>query len=327
MKIHLGRFADSGTRAALKNLIGQFFPGSKAEYRENSVIVSEFKPETAADFVPAAEALPGISWVQMSLAEECPLAISAKKESQFFDFSKGHIFIAGPCSVDNEENYLSCAKALKEAGADALRAALFKPRSSPYAFQGIGFEGAEILKKAKETIGLPLVTEVTDTRQIEKLVGLTDILQIGARNMRAYELLKEAGRSGMPVLIKRSAHATLREWLLSAEYLLKYGSKEVILCERGDGIGSEFPVNLDMIRAALKNTELPVFADPCHSAEGASAATDAAVNALAAGAHGLLIESEINPHKAKTDGRHTMTVQSLAAIIKDKNKDKNKDKK
>lgn len=316
MKIHFGRLADGGTKSAVKNLIGRFFPGSRMEFRDSTVVVTDCRPETAADFVPAAEALTGVSWVEMELREECPLAVAAKKKFRLFDFSRGPVFIGGPCSVENEEKYLADAQALKTAGVHALRAALFKPRSSPYAFQGIGFEGVSIIKKAKEITGLPLVTEVTDPRQIEKMPDVTDVLQIGARNMRSYELLKEAGRSKMPVLLKRTARATLREWLLSAEYLLKYGSADLILCERGDGIGSEFPVNLDMMRSVMKATGLPVFADPCHSAEGAAAATDAAVNALAVGADGLLIEAEIDPHKAKTDGRHTMTVQSIAALIK-----------
>ncbi|MCR4820127.1 MAG: hypothetical protein K5838_03280 [Elusimicrobiales bacterium] len=319
MKIHFGRMADGGTKAAVKNLISKSFPGAKMEFKDSSIAVTECRPETAADFVPAAEALAGVAWVEMELKEECPLAVSAKKKSHFFDFSKGPVFIAGPCSVDDEERYIADAKALKEAGVHALRAALFKPRSSPYAFQGIGFAGSQIIINARKITGLPLVTEVTDPRQIEKLTEITDVLQVGARNMRSYELLKEAGRSKMPVLLKRTARATLREWFLSAEYLLKYGCQELILCERGDGIGYEFPVNLDMMRTAMKETGLPIFADPCHSAESAAAATDAAVNALAVGANGLLVEAELNPHQAKTDGRHTMTVQSLAAIIKKSN--------
>lgn len=319
MKIHFGRLADGSTKNAVKNLITKFFPNSKSDFRENTIVLTDFKTETAADFVPAAEALTGVDWVELELKEECPLVVNSGKKSKFFNFAKGPVFIGGPCSVDDENRYINNAQALKAAGVNALRAALFKPRSSPYAFQGIGFAGAEVIRKAKEITGLPLVTEVTDTRQIEKLVTITDILQIGARNMRNYELLKEAGRSKMPVLIKRSARANLREWFLSAEYLLKYGCSELILCERGDGIGSEFPVNLEIIKEAKKETGLPVFADPCHSAESAAAATDAAVNALAIGADGLLVEAEINPHQAKTDGRHTITVQSMAALIKKSN--------
>ncbi|MEK7721401.1 MAG: 3-deoxy-7-phosphoheptulonate synthase, partial [Elusimicrobiota bacterium] len=189
---------------------------------------------------------------------------------------------------------------------------------SPYAFQGIGWAGLKIIAKARKITGLPLVTEATDTRQVERLSAVCDILQIGARNMRNYDLLKEAGRGGCATLLKRGMRATLREWLLSAEYLLKHGAKKLILCERGDSVFSSDNPGLDfrLMREAKKLTGLPMLADPSHTSRNREIARKLALKALHAGADGLLIEASVSPGAAGVDGRQTITIETFRAITR-----------
>ncbi|MBI5743222.1 MAG: 3-deoxy-7-phosphoheptulonate synthase [Elusimicrobia bacterium] len=277
------------------------------------------RPSAAGLLAPLLENIPGVASVSLSDAELCPLACARgdKSFSSPLDFkSKKPVFIAGPCAVEDEELYLASALALKAAGAHALRAALFKPRSSPYAFQGVGWPGLRIIAKAKKLTGLPLVTEAVDTRQVGRLAAVCDVLQIGARNMRNYELLKEAARSGRAVLLKRGMRATLREWLLSAEYLLKYGARRLALCERGDSLSLPgHPVlDLDLLRAVKKISGLPVLADPSHASRDRQLAAALAVKALRAGADGLLMEASLDPLRAKVDGRQTVTVETFKTI-------------
>ena len=307
--------ADSGN---LLLALSRLLPGCRRSGAPAGLSVAINNPEKAADAVPLLENLPGVAGVALSDAELCPLACAKAKRAFLrpLDFGRGPVFIAGPCAVEDEASYLASASALKAAGAHALRAALFKPRSSPYAFQGIGWAGLKIIVKAKKLTGLPLVTEATDTRQVERLSAVCDILQIGARNMRNYELLKEAGRSGRAVLLKRGMHATLREWLLSAEYLLKHGAKKLILCERGDTVFSSDSPGLDfgLMRGAKRLTGLPVLADPSHASRNREIAVKLALGALRAGADGLLIEASVSPAAARMDGRQTVTVDTFRSI-------------
>ena len=231
---------------------------------------------------------------------------------------KNFILIAGPCAVEDEASYLACAAKLKAAGASALRAALFKPRTSPYAFQGLGAKGFGIIKKARRATGLAAVTEATSESQLAAISKFCDIAQIGARNMRNYELLKAAARSGLPVLLKRAPGATLKEWLLSAEYLLKYGNGEIILCERGDSFSKpdRRGLNLEMIRSAVKASALPVIADPSHATGDRTLVSAQALAAVKAGADGLMIEASLNPETALVDGRQTLNIPEFAALVK-----------
>lgn len=288
-------------------------PGARLSACPGGFRVLGLAPAAAADAAPLLENLEGSAGMLFTDAELCPLACAGRRKplSRPLDFRKKPVFIAGPCAVEDEASYLSSARALKAAGADALRAALFKPRSSPYAFQGLGWAGLRIILKAKKETGLPLVTEATDTRQVARLAAACDILQVGARNMRNYELLKEIGRSGRPALLKRAAGATLREWLLSAEYLLKYGAKGLILCERGCREGS---LDLRLLREAKKITGLPVLADPSHAAGTRERAKALAVKALRGGADGLLVEAAANPYAARVDGRQTITLETFRSI-------------
>jgi len=273
---------------------------------------------SAADLAPRLECGRFVKKVFIPIEEHCPLACS--KRVFRLPFGAGRPFIiAGPCAVEDAESYLASALALKKAGASALRAALFKPRSSPYSFQGIGFAGAEILAEAKKQTGLPLVSEVTDARQIERMSEITDVFQIGTRNMRNYELLKAVGESEMPALLKRGLNSSFREWMLSAEYLLKYGTEILILCERGDGVpenGGKSVINFDFIRRARELTRLPVVADPSHSAPDRETAARTAREALDSGADGLLIEVCQDPDRALIDGCHTLDIDSFSRLVR-----------
>jgi len=318
MLIHFTKEASREQKEALRKRLAVILSGARAKAVPGGLEISGFKLTDAADAVPLLENITGAGEIKLTQAESCPLACSSGRRlpAKPLDFRKNFILIAGPCAVEDEASYLASASALKAGGAHALRAAIFKPRSSPYAFQGVGFAGLKILAKAKKLTGLPLVTEATDTRQIEKLSAVCDVLQIGARNMRNYELLKEAGRSRMPVLLKRCMHATLKEWLLSAEYLLKYGTANLVLCERGDSVFSSDNPGLDfaLMREARKVSGLPVLADPSHSTRDRALASALALKAARAGADGLLIEASLSPQTARVDGRQTLTTRTFAKL-------------
>ena len=319
MIITLERKLSSAGRAALLTLLKNRIPGARFAAVKGGLKVLGLPPQKAADAAPLIENLPGAAGVDFLDEELCPLACAKDKPvfSRPLDFSGKQVLIAGPCAVEDEASYLSSARALKAAGAHALRAALFKPRSSPYAFQGLGWAGLPIIARAKKITGLPLVTEITDPRQADRLAAVCDVLQIGARNMRNYELLKEAGRSGRPVLLKRAMRATLREWLLSAEYLLKYGVKKLILCERGDSLATPgAALDFGLMRQAKKLTGLPVIADPSHAAGAREAARRLALTALKRGADGLLLEAAANPCAARVDGRQTVSVETFLKIAR-----------
>lgn len=305
---------DRGLAARLAALL----PGCRLRREGRCVTVTAASPGRLADAVPAIENLPGVKSVSLSDAELCPLACAAgeKTFSSPLDFTKAPVFIAGPCAVEDEASYLAAAAALKAAGAHALRAALFKPRSSPYSFQGLGWAGLKIIFKAKKLTGLPLVTEATDTRQVARLAAVCDVLQVGARNMRNYELLKELARSGRAVLLKRGQRATLTEWLLSAEYLLAHGASKLILCERGDALraGAGPLLDFKLMAAAKKLTGLPVIADPSHASRDRALAAALAARALRSGADGLLIEASPHPLSARVDGRQTVSIETFRKI-------------
>ena len=314
MKISLKNHLGQAERRALLAALARLFPEARFRPVPGGLAVSGLAAEKAADAAPLIENLPGASEVLFSDEELCPLACRRSRPAlrKPLDFKSKPVFIAGPCAVEETESYLASALALKAAGANALRAALFKPRSSPYAFQGIGWPGLKIIARAAKLTGLPLVTEATDTRQVERLAEVCAVLQIGARNMRNYELLKEAARSGRAVLLKRGMQAGLREWLLSAEYLLKHGAKELILCERGDSRAAG--LDFKKLREAKTLTGLPVLADPSHISGDRRAAAALARAALNAGADGLLIEASTGPLTARVDGRQTITIETFRSL-------------
>jgi len=225
---------------------------------------------------------------------------------------------AGPCSVEDEAQVLAIAEAVKEAGARILRGGAFKPRTSPYSFQGLGEKGLKILARARDRVGLPIVTEVMDTHQVNMVAEYADILQIGARNMQNYSLLKKVGSAKRPVLLKRGLGSKVKDLLMSAEYIMSEGNQEVILCERGITTFEDCARNTTDINAipALKNwTHLPVILDPSHATGDWRFVGSIARAGIAAGADGLLIEVHNDPAHAKSDGPQSLKPERFAELM------------
>ena len=228
-------------------------------------------------------------------------------------------FIAGPCSVETEEQICYVAQAVKAGGAGILRGGAFKPRTSPYSFQGLGAEGIRLLLEAKEQTGLPIITEIMDLHQLEYFDEV-DIIQVGARNMQNFELLKELGHLRKPVLIKRGMSATLQELLMSAEYVMAGGNEQVILCERGIRTfetATRNTLDLSAVPVLKGLSHLPVVIDPSHATGKASLVRPMALAAAAAGADGLMIEVHNDPQHAWCDGPQSITPEAFAALAQD----------
>ena len=228
------------------------------------------------------------------------------------------VVIAGPCSVESEYQTIQTAIAVQKAGANMLRGGAFKPRTSPYAFQGLGLKGLKILDKARKETGLPIVTEVVDTRDVSWVGEYADVLQIGARNMQNFSLLREVGKSGKPILLKRGMYSTLEEWLNCAEYILAEGNPNVILCERGIRTFETYTRNtldLSMIPAVHKESHLPVFVDPSHGTGILSMIEPMSLAAMVAGADGLEIEVHIDPPSALSDKDQQLTVSQFESLM------------
>jgi 3-deoxy-7-phosphoheptulonate synthase len=226
--------------------------------------------------------------------------------------------IAGPCSVESEEQILEIANAVKEAGATMLRGGAYKPRTSPYAFQGLGIEGLKLLAKAREITGLPIVTEILDPHDLDAVVEYADVLQIGARNSQNYALLKQVGKSKKPVLLKRGMSTTIMEFLMCAEYILSEGNENVILCERGIRTfetATRNTFDLNAIPVLKEKTHLPIFADPSHGTGYWQYVIPMALAAIAAGADGLIIEVHNNPAAAISDGGQSLKPKKFATLM------------
>jgi 3-deoxy-7-phosphoheptulonate synthase len=229
------------------------------------------------------------------------------------------VVMAGPCSVESEEQIVSAARAVREAGAVVLRGGAFKPRSSPYAFQGLGQRGLELLARAREETGLAVVTEVLDVEGVDPVARYADIIQIGARNMQNTSLLKRVGRTGKPVLLKRGIAATIAELLLAAEYLLAEGNPDVILCERGvRGFdpATRFLFDLTAIPLVHQLSHLPIIADPSHGTGLRDKVLPMARAAVAAGADGLLVEVHPDPARALSDGAQSLPPDQFAELMR-----------
>ena len=231
----------------------------------------------------------------------------------------GFKIIAGPCSVESETQTIETARAVKDAGADMLRGGAFKPRSSPYAFQGLGLEGLKILEKARAETGLPVVTEVIDPRDVSWVAEYVDVLQIGARNMQNFSLLKEVGKAKRPVLLKRGMYSTLDEFLNCAEYILSEGNPSVILCERGIRSFEHYTRNtldLSAVPALQELTHLPVIVDPSHSTGKLSLIEPMSLASVAAGADGLIIEVHVHPDEAMCDGDQSLKPKRFVDLVR-----------
>ncbi len=230
----------------------------------------------------------------------------------------GYALIAGPCAVESREICQKVAEFVKNSGANMLRGGAFKPRTSPYSFQGMGEEGLKILRENGDRYGLPVVTEVTDPRNVELVSKYADMLQVGARNMQNFVLLTEVGRCNKPVLLKRGACSKVKEWLMSAEYILSEGNSNVVLCERGSqGFETEMRFTLDVgaIVLAKQDSHLPVIVDPSHAAGRRELVIDLALAGLAAGADGMIVEVHSCPDKAMCDGPQALTDVMYAELM------------
>ncbi|MBM3172191.1 MAG: 3-deoxy-7-phosphoheptulonate synthase [Chloroflexi bacterium] len=230
------------------------------------------------------------------------------------------VVMAGPCAVEGEKQLMAAAMVVKEAGACILRGGAYKPRTSPFSFQGLEEEGLVLLRQTKRQFDLPVVTEVVDPHEVGKVAKHADILQIGARNMQNYALLTEVGKTKCPVLLKRGLSATITEWLTAADYLLAGGNENIILCERGIRTfedSTRFSMDIGSIAVLKKSSHLPVVVDPSHAAGHYSLVPSLAKAAIAAGADGLLIEVHPNPKEALVDGLQSLTPSDFSRLMKE----------
>ena len=288
-------------------------------------IIGVIGPEDSLRAQPL-EVIPGVEKVMPVLKPYKLVSSEFRPERSIVDVAgvkiggKELVVMAGPCSVENEAMLTQTAKAVKAGGAQILRGGAFKPRTSPYAFQGLGEDGLKLLRDVAKTIGLRVVTELVDTRDIEVIEKYADMIQIGARNMQNFELLKEAGQSHKPVLLKRGLSATINEFLLAAEYLLSQGNFNVVLCERGIRTfepTTRFTLDLNAVPVIRKLSHLPIVVDPSHGTGSYEYVAPMAKAAVAAGADGLLIEVHPNPEAALSDGPQSLLPKKFAALMKD----------
>lgn len=228
------------------------------------------------------------------------------------------IVIAGPCSVESEEQIMTTARAVREAGATMLRGGAFKPRSSPYAFRGLGEEGLRLLAVAREETGLPIVTEVMTPSDVDMVGRYADVFQIGARNMQNYQLLEEVGRTHKPVLLKRGLSATIEEWLLSAEYIVAQGNSNVILCERGIRTfetATRNTMDLNAVAYVKRRSHLPVIVDPSHGTGKWYLVQPLSLAAIAVGGDGVMVEVHPDPDRARSDGSQSLTLENFSMMM------------
>lgn len=272
----------------------------------------------------AVEAMPGVEKVVPILH---PFKLAGRDfkpeptQVQVGDLSiggKGVHVMAGPCAVECEEQLMQVARLVKEAGATILRGGAYKPRTSPYSFQGLGEEGLKLLAQAREATGLKIVTEVTAVEHLPLVIEYADILQVGARNMQNFHLLKEIGKTGKPVLLKRGPCATFEEWILAAEYIMAEGNFNVIFCERGIRTFETYTRNtldLSSVPVIKQLTHLPIVVDPSHGTGKWQLVKPMALAAVAAGADGLMIEVHPNPSEALSDGPQSLTPENFKALM------------
>ncbi len=228
------------------------------------------------------------------------------------------VVMAGPCSVENSATVMKVAQAVSSDGATVLRGGAFKPRTSPYSFQGLGEEGLKILKESADSVGMAVITEVMDVRDVELVGRYTDIFQIGARNMANFSLLKEVGKARKPVMLKRGMAATLQEFLLAAEYIMNEGNEEVILCERGIRTYEQYTRNtldLAIVPAIKELSHLPIIVDPSHATGRKQLVLPMALAAVAAGADGIMVEVHPNPAEALSDGAQALLPSDFSAMM------------
>ncbi len=289
-------------------------------------IIGLIGPEDVLRVTPL-EVFPGVEEVMPVLAPYRLVSREFKKESSKVTLRKNLkigdkkiVIMAGPCAVENKKSFLSVAKKVKDAGASVLRGGAFKPRTSPYDFQGLGEEGLKYLKEASEKYGIATISEVIDPRHVELMNKYVDILQVGARNMQNFTLLREIGMTKKPVMLKRGISATIKEWLMSAEYILSEGNFNVILCERGIRTFETMTRNtldINAVSVVKELSHLPVVIDPSHGTGRWGLVGSAAKAGVAAGADGLMIEVHEQPEDAMSDGVQSLVPKKFGNLVKE----------
>jgi len=309
----------------VKELIEGF--GYRAHESKGSerVVFGAIGDERGKERLSCLEAQPGVEKVIPILAPYKLASRETKPESTIIDLGPGVtigdkklLVIAGPCAVESQEQIMTVAAVLKESGAHMLRGGAFKPRTSPYAFQGLKYDGLVLLGQAKERYGIPVITEVMDIASIEVISEYADCLQVGARNIQNFQLLKQVGKTNKPVLLKRGMSTTIEEFLMSAEYVLAGGNSKVILCERG--IRTFEPttrntLDISAVPVLKERTHLPVIVDPSHGTGHARYVKPMAFAAVAAGADGLMIEVHPRPEEALSDGPQSLRPQEFEVMM------------
>ncbi len=277
-------------------------------------------------FIERLEMLPGVEKVIRIMHPYKLVSREAKSEDTVINIGDvkigggSFVVMAGPCAVESREQLLATARVVKDAGANILRGGAFKPRTSPYSFQGLEEEGLKILAEAREETGLPIVTEVINPRDVELVASYADIIQIGARNMQNFTLLRDVGMSRRPVLLKRGLSATIEEWLMAAEYIMCGGNYEVILCERGIRTYETYTRNtldISAVPVVKELTHLPVIVDPSHSTGRWKLVPPVSKAAMAVGADGLMIEVHPNPAEALSDGPQSLSPENFNKLMHD----------
>jgi 3-deoxy-7-phosphoheptulonate synthase len=289
-------------------------------------IIGVIGPEDILRVTPL-EAFPGVEKVLPVLAPYRLVSREFKSEDSIIELGKGIkigakrvVVMAGPCAVENLDVLREIATNVKKQGVTVLRGGAFKPRTSPYSFQGLGQEGLEYLKQVGDELGLVTVTEVMDPREVELVARYADILQIGARNMQNFNLLREVGETQKPILLKRGMSSTIKEWLMSAEYIVSGGNFNVILCERGIRTFEEFTRNtldISAILAVKFLSHLPVIVDPSHAAGRWSLVPALSKAAVAAGCDGLIVEVHTHPEEALSDGAQSLLPEKFAQMMRE----------
>jgi 3-deoxy-7-phosphoheptulonate synthase len=288
-------------------------------------VVGAVGSERGKDKLQALETLSGVEKVVPILQPYKLASREIKKEKSIFTIDNkveiggnSIVVIAGPCSIENEEQIVETAKAVRDAGATLLRGGAFKPRTSPYSFQGLEEEGLILLDKAKKVTGLPVVTEIMNLGDLELVAKYSDILQVGARNVQNFALLKALGRSDKPILLKRGMMTTIEEFLMSAEYILSEGNKQVILCERGIRTfetATRNTLDLSSVPVLQEKTHLPIIVDPSHGTGHWKLVAPMAYAAIAAGADGLMIEVHTQPDHAMSDGIQSLNPEKFSLMM------------
>ncbi len=325
MIISMKKSATPGEIENVKKLIEEF--GYKPSISEGSerVVFGAVGDERSKSRLMALEAQPGVEKVVPILSPYKLASRETKEENSVIDVGMGVkiggrklTVIAGPCAVESQEQIFEVAQAIHTGGAHILRGGAFKPRTSPYSFQGLQVDGLIILAQAREKYKLPVITEVIDLPSIEESLAYTDILQIGARNIQNFQLLKAVAKTNKPVLLKRGMSTTIEEFLMSAEYVLAGGNSRVILCERGIRTfetSTRNTLDLSAVPVLKEKTHLPVIVDPSHATGHAKYVAPMAYAAIAAGADGLMIEVHPTPEKALSDGPQSLRPSEFTAMM------------